>query len=92
MVRASLRGWRHYLQNPEKVNEHLHQKNPEMSLEALAFGARALRPLCLPGGLAPESVGRMTLSRWNELAAQLVALGMIEADTDPAVAFRPLSR
>lgn len=46
MVSASLRGWQHYVRDPEETNARIHERNPQMSLESLAYGARALVPLC----------------------------------------------
>jgi len=78
MVRASIRGWREYLQSPGETNARIHALNEEMSEEILAFGARAIRPLCLPAGSDPESLGTMTLERWRELAQQLHSVGLLE--------------
>lgn len=90
MTRACRRGWQKYLEDPEPANRAIHEDNPEMSLEALAYGAEALRPLCLPGGAEPVTLGRMTLERWTTLAEQLEAIKLLERGAvKPSEAFAP---
>lgn len=87
-VAASVRGWQTYLERPEETNRHIHEINPEMSLAILAFGVKALRPLCIDGRQNPNALGRMTAERWRALAAQLVEAGVITAElADPSGAF-----
>lgn len=78
MTRACVRGWQKYLEDPAPANELIRQANPEMTAEALAYGAEALEPLCLPEGAGPDSVGRMTFARWRTLADQLLEIGALE--------------
>lgn len=88
MVAACRFGWRKYLDEPEKTNEHIHSLNKEMGLEILAFGARTLKPLCEAGLTAPDRLGEMTAERWATLAEQLVESGALKAGAvDPAKAF-----
>ena len=77
VVRASIRGWQKYLEDPLKVNEHIHSVNEEMSLEILAFGVEQLKPLCLPGDMPAEDLGQMTAERWETLAGQLRSLDLL---------------
>jgi len=77
MVRASIRGWKKYLEDPLQVNEHIHSVNEEMSLEILAFGVEQLKPLCLPGDMPAEEIGQMTRERWETLAGQLRSLDLL---------------
>lgn len=79
MTRACQRGWRKYLEDPAPANKLIQQANPEMSAAALDYGATALRPLCLPEGMPSESLGEMTLERWQALAEQLIEVGALEA-------------
>ena len=78
MVRACVRGWETYLNEPEQTNRHIHQQNAEMGLEILAFGAAAIRPLCIPDAGEPAALGRMTAERWQTLANQLVHVDLLE--------------
>ena len=88
VVRASARGWRDYLENPAAVNKYIHQVNPEMDLESLAYGVKAIKPLCLPNELPLAELGKMTLERWETLADQLKEIDWIETQFDPATAFQ----
>lgn len=82
MVAACQIGWRKYLDEPEQTNEHIHSLNKEMGLEILAFGTRALKPLCEP------NLGEMTLERWQTLTEQLVEAGALKPGAvNPAKAF-----
>ena len=76
-VDASIHGWREYLQNPVETNRYIHAQNPEMSLEILAWGADAMKPLCAEDERFDE-VGSMTAARWHRLADQLVEIDAIE--------------
>ncbi len=88
MVEACRLGWRKYLDEPEKTNEHIHSLNKEMGLEILAFGTRTLKPLCEAGLSSPDKLGEMTTERWQTLAEQLVEAEALKADAvDPAKAF-----
>ena len=78
MARACVRGWRKYLEEPVAVNQHIHQLNPEMDLEALAFGADAIKKLCLPDPMRPDQLGHMNAPRWEQLAQQLREIGLLE--------------
>lgn len=77
MTRACQRGWQTYLQDPQPANDLIRQANPEMSAEALAYGAAALQPLCLPGDAAAETLGQMTLERWQKLSEQLIEIELL---------------
>lgn len=86
MVRASARGWERYLNDPTETNAYIHQQNPEMSPEILAFGASDLKPLCAP----PDGMtfGGMTAARWSGLIANMTAAGSLTgAPLDAQAAF-----
>lgn len=88
MVAASVKGWQHYLGHPDETNAHIHEINPEMSVEALAFGVQALTPLALDEIASEHSVGTMSLERWQTLAVQLEELELIErGQVNPSQAF-----
>jgi NitT/TauT family transport system substrate-binding protein len=79
LVKASQRGWLHYLANPEPTNAVIHKENPEMGLEILAFGADALRPLCPSVENAGTDWGVMSLDRWQTLVEQMTQAGSLPA-------------
>ena len=72
VVTASVKGWRAYLQDPVPANERIHAENSEMSLESLAFGAKAMQPLCRAEDGLP--LCGMTLERWATLVNQIEEL------------------
>ncbi len=79
MVRASIRGWRKYLEDPEPTNRYIQQQNSEMTAEILAFGAEAIRPVCVPAGSAADDLGQMTPERWETLAEQLAEIELLKS-------------
>ncbi len=81
MTRASIRGWKKYLEEPDATNEYIHQQNPEMGIDILAFGAKALRPICLPEGFDESRLGEMTAERWQTLVSQMVEIGQIKPES-----------
>lgn len=85
MVAASRRGWQKYLESPAETNAHIHELNPEMSLDVLAYGVEAIKSHCVDDNQAPEAFGAMQPARWSELVSQLEDLEMIESRAvDPA--------
>ena len=77
-VRATQKGWKDYLENPEKSNKKMETLNKEHDLQALNEGAAAASKLCQP---TPESlIGSMTSDRWEELVEQLQSVGMLKKD------------
>ncbi len=89
MVAASVRGWKEYLARPNATNVAIHNENPEMSLDILAFGAKAMRPLCTPKGEESQPFGRMTDERWKALTDQMVEAKVLDPKSvDPRQAFR----
>lgn len=88
MVAASVEGWRHYLEQPEETNQHIHDINPEMSLEALAYGVEALVPLARGETEGNNQIGEMSLGRWQQLSRQLEELDAIKpGEVDATKAF-----
>jgi len=81
MTRASIRGWKKYLAEPDETNKHIHEQNPGMGMDILAFGAKALRPVCIPEGFDESRLGEMSADRWQTLVAQMIEIGSIKPDT-----------
>jgi len=80
VVQASIKGWQHYLAEPTKTNEFIHSLNKEMSLDALAFGVKELKPLVEDTVTKAQGIGHMGLERWQTLVDQLVDIGQLDAD------------
>ncbi|HEV7225353.1 MAG TPA: ABC transporter substrate-binding protein, partial [Pirellulales bacterium] len=88
LVKASVRGWEAYLADPEATNQRIHELNPEMGLEALAFGVQALKPLVRDETAEKEGIGGMSLQRWRTLTEQLQELELLKPGAvDPEDAF-----
>ncbi len=75
-VRASIKGWKKYLAEPEETNREINRLNPEMGLDILAFGVEVLRPLT-----EGAPMGNMTTERWQQLLGQLEEIEMIRPGT-----------
>jgi NitT/TauT family transport system substrate-binding protein len=88
MVQATVRGWHKYLEDPATTNGYIHEQNPEMDLDILAYGADAIRPLCVDGTRPLDQLGTMTAERWQTLAEQMVEAEAIDAGAvEPTDAF-----
>lgn len=76
-VRALRRGWEAYLADPAAFNPAIARLNPAMPLEAMNLAAARLRPLVEGGTAKRQGLGAMEARRWEDLAAQLVDLGVL---------------
>jgi len=81
VVHACVEGWLKYLKNSARTNEHILAQNKHgLTLAALDYGASEMRPLVVPAGSPPGSLGRMTRQRWQELAEQMAELDLIQPE------------
>jgi NitT/TauT family transport system substrate-binding protein len=81
-VRALRRGWEAYLADPAAFNPGIARLNPAMSLEAMDLAARRQRPFVEGAAARRLGLGAMEASRWRELGAQLVELGVLSRPPD----------
>jgi NitT/TauT family transport system substrate-binding protein len=83
-VKASLEGWRSYLQNPAPGNALIKADNPKMSDEQIAFAVEQLKALkVLDGGdAATLGIGIMTEARWKATYDFAVATGLLKPEVD----------
>ena len=88
-VRASLRGWRDYLQNPDAVNAVISKLNPAMSVAQMQFSSQALRDQHFIAGNAADDadLGKFDPARWASMYQQLYELKLIQKPFDPAKAY-----
>ena len=89
-VRASIRGWREYLQNPAPAHQTIAKLNPALSPEWMNFSWRGMRDGHFVAGDDDPSgalVGQMTAARWTTMYQQLVDLKVIEKPFDPTTAY-----
>jgi NitT/TauT family transport system substrate-binding protein len=83
-VRASLEGWRSYLQNPAPADALIKIDNPRMSDGQIAFAIEQLRALkALDGGdAATMGIGIMTAARWKATYDLAVSAGLLKPEVD----------
>jgi len=88
-VRASLRGWRDYLNDPTVANAAIMKLNPALNPEWIQFSWQALRDGHFVTGDDPSGsqLGQMTPERWATMSQQLADLKMLPKFTDPATAY-----
>jgi NitT/TauT family transport system substrate-binding protein len=77
-VRAIRSGWKTYLADPAPTNALLQKLNTSMDAATLEAAAAAQKPLIEGGDAASQGVGAMTSDRWQSLATELVALGLLK--------------
>ncbi|HEY0758803.1 MAG TPA: ABC transporter substrate-binding protein [Acidisarcina sp.] len=83
-VRASLRGWRDYMNDPTAANALLSKLNPAMSAEQMQFTWQALKDGRFITGADPSGagLGQLDPKRWATMYQQLRDLGMIDKPID----------
>jgi NitT/TauT family transport system substrate-binding protein len=88
-VRASLRGWRDYLNDPTAAHAVIAKLNPALNPEWMQFSWQALRDGKFVKGDDPSGaqLGQMTAERWTTMYTQLFDLKMITRSFDPAMAY-----
>jgi len=85
-VRASLRGWREYLNDPAAAHAAIAKLNPALSPDWMQFTWQALRDGHFVTGEDPSGaqLGQMDPKRWEMMYQQLVDLKVIEKAFDPS--------
>jgi NitT/TauT family transport system substrate-binding protein len=88
-VRASVKGWRTYLDDPADAHAAIAKLNPALSPEWMKFTWQAMRDGHFVAGDDPtgDQVGKMTPERWTTMYQQLFELKVIEKPFDPAIAY-----
>ncbi|MGB7847363.1 MAG: ABC transporter substrate-binding protein [Candidatus Acidiferrum sp.] len=88
-VRASLRGWRDYLNDPAAAHAAVAKLNPALSPQWMQFTWQELRDGHFVAGEATDGsqIGQMDPVRWATLYYQLQELKVIEKEFDPATAY-----
>ncbi len=88
VVRAAVKGWAKYLEDPVATNRRINEVNPEMDLAILEYGWEALRGLVLTEDARTGGIGVMKLERWSQLHEQLVEIELVPAGkVEPQDAF-----
>jgi NitT/TauT family transport system substrate-binding protein len=88
-VRASIRGWREYLNDPTAAHEAIAKLNPALTPAWMQFSWKALRDGHFVTGKEASGVlvGQMEAARWSTIYQQLLELKVIEKEFDPATAY-----
>jgi NitT/TauT family transport system substrate-binding protein len=88
-VRASLRGWRDYLNDPTVANDAISRLNPAMSREQMAFTYQALKDGRFITGSDPagNQLGQFDPVRWQTMYQQLLDLNIVKKPFDPRTAY-----
>ena len=88
-VRASLRGWREYLNDPAAAHAMISKLNPALTPDWMQFSWRALRDGHFVAGDDPSGaqLGQMDPKRWQTMYEQLLELKVIEKKFDPSTAY-----
>ncbi len=88
-VRASIRGWNAYLQDPGPTNAYLLKLNPALNPEQEAFTAKALKEGNFITGSEAGSAqtGRMAAARWQTSYDQLKSIGILQGPVDLSTAY-----
>jgi NitT/TauT family transport system substrate-binding protein len=88
-VRASLRGWREYLNDPAAAHAAIAKLNPALNAEWMQFTWQALRDGHFVAGEDPggAQLGQMDPKRWETMYQQLLELKVIEKTFDPATGY-----
>ncbi|MNP68474.1 hypothetical protein D3C76_1644350 [compost metagenome] len=77
-IEASIKGWDYYKDNSEEINKEMLEKNPDLKVEAMAFGSKAQEPLIYSGDAETNGVGYMSKDIWEGLQKQLVDIGILK--------------
>jgi len=88
-IRASIKGWRDYLNDPSPANAAISKLNPALNQQWMQFTCRALREEGFVTGDDRSGVrlGRMDAARWKTMYEQLLDLKVIETPFDPTTAY-----
>lgn len=88
-VRASLRGWRDYLNDSTVANEAIAKLNPAMSRDQMAFTYQALKDGRFITGSDPSGaqLGQFDPTRWQTMYRQLLDLKIVTKPFDPSTAY-----
>ena len=83
-VKASLEGWKSYMNNPQPANALIKADNPKMSDEQIAFGIEQLKKLkVLDGGdAAAMGIGIVTAARFKATYDYMVGAGLLKPEVD----------
>ncbi len=88
-VKASLQGWRDYLENPAPANTLIQADNPKMTDAELAYADKVMKEKAIVtgGDAATQGIGMMTDQHWKNTADFMIGAGLLPASTDWRAAY-----
>jgi len=88
-VRASIKGWRDYLNDPAAANAAIAKLNPALNPAWMQFTWQALRDGHFVTGsdASGAQIGQMDPARWQTMYEQLMDLKVIDKTLDPSTAY-----
>jgi NitT/TauT family transport system substrate-binding protein len=83
-VRATIEGWKSFMDNPAPAAELIKKDNPNMTDGQIAYAMKKLKELQVVSGgdAAKLGIGAMTDERWKKTAEFMVAAGLLKPETD----------
>jgi NitT/TauT family transport system substrate-binding protein len=83
-VKATLEGWKSFMDNPAPSIEVIKKENPNMTDGQIAYALQRMKEMkVVTGGDAAKlGIGAMTDERWKKTAEFMVAAGLLKPTTD----------
>jgi len=83
-VKATMEGWKSYLENPALGNEIIKKENPNMTDAQIAYGLQRMKEMkVVTGGEAAKNgIGAMSDERWKKTADFMMSYGLLKPTTD----------
>ena len=83
-VRASVEGWKNFLEDPAAGSALIRKDNPNMTEDQIAYAIAKLKEnkLVTGGDAARLGIGVMTDERWKKTYDYMVSQGLLKADVD----------
>jgi NitT/TauT family transport system substrate-binding protein len=88
-TRASIRGWKDYMQDPTVANALIEKLNPAMNKEWATYSYNALKSGHFVTGsdTSGAEIGKFDPARWNTMYQQLLGLHVLNKPIDPSTAY-----
>ena len=83
-VRASMEGWKSFLENPAPAAELIKKDNPNMKDDQIAYSVGKLKEhrIVTGGDAAKMGIGTMTDARWKNTYDYMVSAELLKRDVD----------
>jgi NitT/TauT family transport system substrate-binding protein len=88
-VRASMEGWRSFLEDPASAAELIKKENPNMKDDQIAYSVAKLKEhrIITGGDAAKMGIGAMTDERWKKTYDYMVSAALLKPEVDYRQAF-----